>query len=470
MRVLLTTEGTYPYFAGGVSTWAHALVRGLDRHEFTVFAIVPDPHVAARYPLPRHVQLVTVPLWGTERLDEYLPRSRRQRRRSMERLFLPAFDALLEQLLAFDDANVVGASLLRLADYARADDLQRAFKDPRTWSRVLTRLQRDPVYRRLRLDDAVDFARSLYRYLSPLAWPLPAADVVHASAAAFCALPGIVEKRRAGVPFLLTEHGVYLRERVLAFVRQETNPLRRRLFTNFYDAIARTAYAHADVVAPVCAYNTRWERELGVSEEKITIVHNGIDPGLFAVRPTTASRPTIAFVGRLDPLKDLECLFEALALVRQTIPDVVLRLHGSGEGNDEYVARCRSAVLRLQIADIVHFEGPTDDVCDVLCDCDCAVLSSVSEGFPYSALEAMFAGRPIVATAVGGTSEAIGDENLLVPPRDPRALADALRRVLTMPHPERASLGAQLRTRAEAHFAESSFLERYDDLYAEVAS
>ena len=76
MRVLFLVSGVYPHYMGGVSTWADQLLRGMGEHEFHVVSVVSNPHVEVRYKLPPNVkEIITIPLWGTEKPEEYLPGS-----------------------------------------------------------------------------------------------------------------------------------------------------------------------------------------------------------------------------------------------------------------------------------------------------------------------------------------------------------------------------------------------------------
>src|SRR4029079_6767906 len=102
--------------------------------------------------------------------------------------------------------------------------------------------------------------RTLYRLLLPLAIDVPHVDVTHSSAAAFCSLPCVMAKLRDGTPFLLTEHGVYLREQYLHLDRNARSPFSRWFLSRLTTAIVDLSYAFADQISPVCEYNTRWER------------------------------------------------------------------------------------------------------------------------------------------------------------------------------------------------------------------
>lgn len=474
MRILLATEGTYPYVSGGVSTWADALVRGLPEHDFTVVAVVANPHVAARYDLPPNASVLPVPLWGSERVEEYLPRreplraAARTTGKVIGRRFLPVLDRLVGELIVSDgDAGVIGECVLQIARFCCSYDLRRALRDERAWDVVCRHYRTHALYRHASMQGAIDLARSLYRYLMPLALPLPAVDVAHASAAAFCALPALAAKLGQGVPLVLTEHGVYVRERILQLVRDGASPLRKVLLGNLYRGVARAIYQHADVVAPVCSYNTVWERELTVREQQLRVIHNGTDPERFVPGEGSTAQPTVAYVGRIDPLKDVLGLVAAAALVHEAMPDVRFRLYGA-DTDEAYGRRCRRAVAAGGLEETIVFEGPTDDVGAAYRDADVVVLPSRSEGFPFTVVEAMMSARTVVATRVGGVPEALGDERLLVPPQNPSALAAHLVRVLEWSRDERAEVGRMLHERASELFTEGRFLAAYSSLYDEV--
>lgn len=474
MRILLTTESTYPYFQGGVSTWAHALVTGMPEHEFVVGAVVGNPYVDRAFEVPANTSVVSIPLWGTETVAEYVKpraragnrgaRGRRSQQRAFAELFLPAYEEVIGNLLENREPRALGVAIADIAEYCEDHDLREALRDPRCWELIRTRLGEHPLLGDISMADAIDFARSLYRYLMPLAVPLPNVDLAHASGAALCALPAIAAKLRKGVPLLLTEHGVYVRERVLQLVRDDTPLLRKTLLGNLYGAVARCAYAYADAVLPVCEYNTRWEYQLGADPSRLQVVYNGVDPNQFVPQEVELDRPTIAYVGRIEPLKDVLGLITAVARIRQSLPDVLCRIYGPVD-DPRYAERCRAAVGTFGLEGNVVFEGTTKDPAQAYQDSDVVVLCSVSEGFPYTVVEAMCSGRPVVATAVGGVPEALNRPELLVEPQNPQALADAVVALLRKTPAERVAIGEEFRERAVRLFSQDRFLEEYRALY-----
>jgi len=474
VKIYLSTEGTYPFVLGGVSTWVDMLVHGLPQHEFEIGALVDNPHHRIKYRPPANVTLQPIPLWGLELAEEYLPRRDGWRRAwrttspVVRHQFLPSWEHLVDCLAAPEaDPQALGDSLSEVTRFAERYDLRRALGDAAAWALLLDRLQTNPIHARTGLAPAMDFARTLYRYLLPLTAPTPVCDVAHSSAAALCALPAIVAKYRYGTPLVLTEHGIYLRERLLAM---STEPFGTKLlFANFYRAVVELAYREADVLTPVCGYNAGWEQALGVDPARIRVIYNGVDPARIDVWPEPDDAPTIGFVGRIDPLKDLLTLIRAFARVRMVIGGARLRLWGPAT-SPAYLEECKATVTELGLWDSVTFEGSTNDIAAAYGSSHVIALSSISEAFPYTAVEAMFAARPIVATDVGGVAEAIGPAqcrgtSMVVEPGDPGAMADALVAVLGASSAERAHLGTWLRNRAMTLFTAQRLFDDYDDVY-----
>jgi glycosyltransferase involved in cell wall biosynthesis len=157
----------------------------------------------------------------------------------------------------------------------------------------------------------------------------------------------------------------------------------------------------------------------------------------------------VGIVARLGPEKDHVSLLRAARTVVDELTRERFLIIGDGRTRPQQEALC----TELQITPNVHFAGSRDDVARLLPAIDVFVLSSVSECFPISVLEAMACARPAVCTAVGGIPEMIsdGETGYLVPPKDPPQLADRLVRLLRDPHTARR-MGRAARARVEAEF------------------
>jgi glycosyltransferase involved in cell wall biosynthesis len=133
-------------------------------------------------------------------------------------------------------------------------------------------------------------------------------------------------------------------------------------------------------------------------------VYNGVDPANFPMLDGEPEEPVISWAGRVDPIKDLETLLRAFSLVHKEMPEAKLRLFGSPpKGRESYLERCQALAAELGIAEAATFEGHLDNVHLAYEAGRIVVLSSVSERFPYSLIEAMTCGRTCVATDVSGS-------------------------------------------------------------------
>lgn len=481
--ILLATEGTYPFHPGGVSTWCDTLIHRMPDVDFIVFAIAMNPYVSIRFSMPSHVQsVVTVPLWGTQDPSEHRQdaafsqiflRKQRTTAAEIERLFIPLFDQVLGQMRSStEDPEVVGEALAGLYRYFQVFDYQMSFKNPVVWEHYrewVVGAAIDGFWESPTVFEAVQSLGWIYHFFTVLNTTLPEVDLVHSSAAAFCGMAGIVSKIQFGSPYILTEHGVYLREQYLSVGRSNMSGFAKRFLISLIQTVVKANLHYADELSPVCAFNARWERLLGADPGRIRVIYNGVDPQVFtpAAEPPGGDRLEVLCVARSDPNKDLESLLHAAAIVEQKIGGVRFVVRGA-VSVPEYHAKLLDLRSELDLGSVVDFPGATANIAESYRGADIVVQSSVSEAFPYSVIESMMSGVPVVATDVGGTREAIGDTGLLVPARDPARLALALI-VLAQDKKLRERLGQAARERALNFFTVARTIRLYQETYLRLA-
>ncbi|MEV0895365.1 GT4 family glycosyltransferase PelF [Actinoplanes sp. NPDC049802] len=460
MRLALLTEGTYPYAHGGVSVWCDQLIRALPRHHFDVYAICATGREESRWEVPDWATVHRVPLWpGTP------PRRSPARPRPD---VAGAYHDLLSSLVTPDGDAGFDRALRHLAtagDGTRLPDGDR----PIGW--LLDAWRHRPAGGPpMSVCDAMRIAEILERWLLPLLWPGPPADLAHATANGLAALPALAAKWRHGTPMLVSEHGVYLRERYLCLAADcYPWPVRATLL-RFQRLLCTTVYRTADLVVAGNRYNRRWERHLGVPEDRLRTIYNGVDPDEFPAVTADPAVPALVWTGRFDPVKDLETLIRAFALVHERMPEARLRIVGGArDGDPVYRQRCADLAGELGAAGAVEFTGRVPAVREVYAHASVAVQSSVSEGFPYALIEAMMSGVPVVCTGVGGVPEAVGGAGIVVPPRDPDALAAGCLRLLADAG-LRHRLGGAGRARALRLFTTERAVGAYDEVYRELTA
>ncbi|MFZ4207958.1 DUF3492 domain-containing protein [Streptomyces sp. HNS054] len=541
MRIGLLTEGGYPYVGGEGGVWCDRLVRGLDRHEFDVYAFSTGQaqEDAGWVELPPQVQRVrTAPLWVAE--EDGVVHGRRARRRFTEHYgeLAAALCTAAEpgtaqksgtaqrrgiaekpgtaQKPGTAEADRFANALHGLAELARDEGGLVAALRSEQAVRALERACRAPGARRAareaRVPDLLTVADHLERALRPLSldWyeedGLGAVDLCHAASGGIAALPGLLARHFFGVPLVVTEYGVRLRTHYLT--RPDASPAVRSLLAAFHGLLTAETYRAASYLVPGNAHARRWQERCGADRAKLRTIHPGLDATPFARvgedrRPEDREKDeerekqerqekqehagphTLVWLGRVEPAKDLVSLLHAFAEVRAAEPGTRLRIVGrpSGPEGEAYLGHCRALAAQLfpDEADGPHavgrnpvsFEelgGPgAETTADVHADGTVTVLSSVVEGFPAGLIEAMFCGRATVSTDVGAVVEVIGGTGLVVPPRNPRALAEACVSLLRDPE-RRARLGAAARARALELFSVEQNVAAFRGLYLETVA
>jgi polysaccharide biosynthesis protein PelF len=492
LSVLFCTEGTYPYVHGGVSTWCEILCKEIPSVDYTLFAITGTPEVTFKYELPPNAQsIVHIPLWGAQEPAEYIlantpfsdiyERKLRTTDDAIEEHFLPLLRTFLRAMDKADgDVAADGPVIWKLWKYFQRYDWNTTWKSQPAWQTFkiesVRAFEENPAdYLDSELPSVFDLTtcmRWMYNFLMPLQAPVPECDVVHATIAAFTGIAGIVAKHEYGSAFLVTDHGVFARERYIAVSAGPFSFFCKRFLINMSCFISRLNYMYADVVSPVANFNRRWEIPYGTDERKIETIYNGIDPARFESKPKperTANRPTAVAVARVFPLKDLFTLIRSAAVARDTISNVWFIVYGSLDADPPYVAKCRELIEEFKLEDNFEFAGFHNKPNEAFCEGDISVLSSISEGFPFTVLESMACERPVVGTDVGGVKEALEGFGVVVPPRDPEAFGQG---VVTLLGDDdlRIELGRRARQEILAKFRTSTSVDAYLDLYRRLAA
>ncbi|MEV0525653.1 DUF3492 domain-containing protein [Streptomyces sp. NPDC050439] len=514
MRIGLLTEGGYPYVSGEARLWCDRLVRGLGQHEFDIYALSRSERQEEQgwIELPPQVNRVrTAPLWTADWTDDGASfgagYGRRARRRFAE-IFGELATAVCDSGTgaaggASGDSEALadrfGSALYGLAELAGEQGGLVGALRSETAVRALEGACRAPgalrAARTARVPDLLAVAGLLERALRPLSldWygadGLGAVDLCHATSGGPAALPGLLAQHFSGVPLLVTEYGVQLRAHYLATGDEALSAPARALLTSFHGKLAAEVYRRATVITPGNTHARRWQERCGAERSKLRTVYPGMEASRFAEvgeREDPGDPDTLLWVGRIEPAKDLISLLHAFAEIRKEEPKARLRIVGApAEGPDAaaYLAHCKALAAQLfpDEADGAHAVGDNPvsfeeigapevpELADAYAAGSVVVLSSVVEGFPISLVEAMFCGRATVSTDVGAVVEVIGGTGLVVPPRNPRALAEACVALLRDAG-RRDRLGAAARARALELFTVEQNTEAFRGIYLEIVS
>ena len=470
MKICLLVEGAYPYVVGGVSSWVQMLMEGLPEHEFFIYSIGAEAKDRGKfkYKFPANMTGIQEIF-----LDEILScRSPR----------------LCENVLSQGERQclynlVVGEKPIDMDQLINIFSRKIHKKNPLTifmssdFFDIISQVYADK-YSYLPFTDFFWTMRSM---LLPMFYffhePLPKADIYHTAATGYCGVMASMAAKLYHKPMLITEHGIYSRERETEIVKcgWAKGDFKSVWIQYFYN-IARMAYGCADKVLTLFEANARMEQELGCDPGKIQIVPNGIKIERFQDIPELQEHDgplVIGAVVRVVPIKDIVTMLRAFLLVQQALPDAVLKVIGPYDEDPEYYHMCRQTVETLQLKN-VEFTGSVD-VAKVFPEIDIMLLSSISEGQPLAVLEGQAAARPFVTTDVGccreliygGTQDILGPAGAVVAPMDYEQMAKEIIR-LGRSFRLRHKMGHIGRRRVEKRYTYEKFINAYRDIYQEM--
>ena len=353
MRIGLLNEGTYPYVLGGTSVWCNSMVAGLTEHEFLLTTITSDGREKPVWELPSNVREVRqLPFWA-------------------RKVKPPTAHGSADAMHSIDDlhrAIVLGpetglelfeSALRRLRGEAVAGRAT-GLASPGAVA-ILHSRWRKSITPDLTLRDALNVSDIIEHALRPLWEPAQKVDLNHAVSNGLAMLPALAGLWDHNVPYVLSEHGVYLRERYLGYQKTQESDGARCVLLGFYRMLTALGYRHAAAVVPVSEFNQRWAERVGVHEDRIITIYNGVDPSRFPRASQLGQRAddlavrNIVWVGRIDPVKDLFTLIRAFARVVEAEPTTRLRLFGPIAKNCEsYAQACRELVESLGLEGLGH--------------------------------------------------------------------------------------------------------------------
>jgi len=228
------------------------------------------------------------------------------------------------------------------------------------------------------------------------------------------------------------------------------------------------AYTRATrIIGVSSAITASIERHFGVPSEKLSCIPNGVTIAPEGGGYRHGGDPVVGLVARLTPEKDIHCFLNAAAQLAGRFPAATFRVAGDGPLR----AELEELTAELGLTERVDFLGVVHDMRPFFESVDVLAVSSVAEGTPLAIVEAMAAGVPVVATAVGGIPEQVTDglNGFLVEPRNPLALAQRIGSILAEPDVG-ARLGAAGRERARREFSVEAMTDRIESVYAAASA
>jgi glycosyltransferase involved in cell wall biosynthesis len=489
--ILLLLEGTYPYIKGGVSSWMHEVIRGLDHYRFGVVFLGSreDDYEGWRYELPANVVQVQSHFLFDKGQDAPKHTSRKSRgpNPAMERTI-----AAFHEKLQTSQPDMPGSE--ELSDPACPVGHAMFLESQSAWNYLTD------CYEAAALAESfVDYFWTVRNLHAPL-WLLgriaaqtPRARMLFSPSTGYAGLLGAMLANERNTPFVLMEHGIYTRERRIDmmnadWIHDRRNFLQtdqaeishmRSLWVQFFETASRQSYSKANPIISLFDRARRQQIVDGAEEERTRIIPNGVEISRFSGlrRPLDAPVPQVmALIGRVVPIKDIKNFIRAAAIARQSLPQLQAWIAGPTEEDPPYVLECRELVQSLGLEDTVKFLGFCR-VEELLPKVGVNVLSSVSEGLPLSVLEGFAAGIPAVTTDVGACREMIegsgndndvpGSAGGVAGLADPDGLAKHILSLLGDPQRYREAVQTAI-ARVERRYDRLTMLATFDQIFRET--
>ena len=446
--IALLLEGTFPYVSGGVSSWINQMIRAYPEYRFAVVFLGsrPQDYAEVKYALPDNVVHVEAHyLHGAHKPP--VVQAQQGDTAIIEQV------ANLHQSFRHGHADTVGA-FAQLATLLKQGDINEEFflYSRKAWDFITKNYQEhctDPSF--------IDYFWTVRAMHEPI-WVMAkiASDLIpvrafHTISTGYAGLLGSLLKLHTGKPLILSEHGIYTKERKIDLYQStwisdnrnvfEKDPTEvsyfRELWMRFYTSLGRVCYHHADIITAL--YEANRERQItdGAPAERTRVIPNGIDLARF--QPVRARRPEmpppiLCLIGRVVSIKDVKTFIRMMRSVVNRVPEAEGWIAGPEDEDPGYAEECHSLTASLGLTEKVKFLG-FQKVEVVLEKVGLVVLSSISEALPLVLLEGYAAGVPALTTDVGSCrqliygltpeDQALGASGAVVRIADPQAMAAA---------------------------------------------
>jgi polysaccharide biosynthesis protein PelF len=495
--VMLLLEGTFPFVAGGVSSWVNQIIRGFPNLSFGAVFLGSrrEDYGEMRFALPDNfIHLECHYMHDTKSMP---PMGKiYEDKKSFE--FSEQMHDAFRQARTGPDAQAAGqraSDMLRTAIPMLRDGgglSENAFLyGKESWARITD------SYRKYSTDPSfVDYFWTVRIMHGPIWTMLKIADSLipancyHTISTGYAGFLGAMLRHKTGKPLLLSEHGIYTKERKIdlyqsSWIRDnrshfEKDPGQlgyfREMWIRQFEHLGKLCYQAADKI--IALYETNRLRQItdGAPAERTMNVANGIN--LARLAALRAKRPkkipqTLCLIGRVVPIKDIKTFIRAMRTVVQALPEAEAWIAGPEDEDKAYAQECHAIVASLGLSEKVKFLG-FQKIDDLLPNVGLGILSSISEALPLVLLEGFAAGVPAIATDVGScrqlifgldeADQALGASGDIVQISDPEALANAAVALLSNEDKYYAAQRAGI-ARVEKYYTQEMMFGKYRELY-----
>ena len=446
----LLLEGTYPYVSGGVSSWVHQIINGFPDLTFALCFLGSrkQDYGEKKFQLPPNVVHLE---------EHYLNEAGGAPPIVKAKGDKPMFELNRELHDYFRDPKTMAQRGGQLLEQMASELEGRMNRSQFLYTEASWNYLTGQYKERCTDPSFVDYFWTVRTMHTPI-WVLsnivetfPAVRCYHSVSTGYAGFLGALLKRRHGKSLILSEHGIYTKERRIdlyaaRWIADNRTMLQRdatqagyfrTMWIRFFEALGRMCYDASDQIIALYEANRLRQVQDGARAERTSNIANGIDVVRFgalrALRPGTIP-PVMCLIGRVVPIKDIKTYIRATRVMAGRQPDIQAWIAGPEEESPDYARECHELVVSLGLENNVKFLG-FQKLTDLLPQIGLVVLSSISEALPLVILEGYAAGVPTVSTDVGSCAQLIyglGDEDIalgasgaVVGIADPQALAEA---------------------------------------------
>ncbi|MCH9739671.1 MAG: GT4 family glycosyltransferase PelF [Epsilonproteobacteria bacterium] len=420
--ILIPSEGTYPFVRGGVSSWIAQLIAGMPQYTFGIAFIGSrraDYSPTPLFEFPDNlVYIVQVYMFDSEEKPPITPMDGDPK----------AFEDV-EKLHKWyrerDKGTPFPVEIQKLDFYLNTIDESMFLYSRESWNFILKKNQENA-------QDIpfIDYFWTVRNIHTPI-WKMAKlakfighrGKIVHSPSTGYAGFLATLLSHDNGRPFILTEHGIYTKERKIdllsssmvlhkkleVFKESGEDNYIQKMWVNFFEGIGQMSYSRANPILSLFGVAKEMQIEYGAKAERCTVIPNGVD--VKKLGATLEHRPkgvpkVITLIGRVVSIKDIKTFIRAIRITANEIPDVEAWIVGPDDEEKEYALECHELINILDLNDTIKFLG-FQNIVDILPKSGLLTLTSISEGMPLVILEGFAAGVPCVSTDVGSCKELI---------------------------------------------------------------
>ncbi len=417
--VLIIAEGTYPYVKGGVSSWIHSLITGLSDFNFGIVFLgsKEENYGDIKYELPENLTFLSVNFIfsdqekpepeiinaGKEKFEK-IKEIHKWFRGQKGKLFLEILQKRAFYLTEIKEEEFLYSK--EAWNFIAESYFEYAVDSPFVDYFWTIRNIHDPIWR-----------------VSKVMEELPSPTIVHSPSTGYAGFLSALIKEEKKIPFILTEHGIYTRERKIDivnadwikdrsfFFQKEIDDIEylKKMWINFFTGIGKFSYDTSDMIISLFEKARKLQLKLGAPPEKTRVIPNGIKVETFL--EARKSRPkeipkVIGLIGRVVSIKDIKTFIKTMRIVVNKLPEAEGWIIGPIDEDISYFEECVKLTNVLELQNNIKFLG-FQNLKEIFPKIGLTTLTSISEGMPLVILESFAAGVPVVATDVGSCRQLI---------------------------------------------------------------